>query len=158
MTIKSQIDYACPECKLAWLPYATALKCPQCGRTISDIEATSIIQETLESARFNKRLYGKFELEFWMTRRLGDRYLAWAFKALDFAERSPESPAQSVALAALMELDLEEMMPYREHLLGYFTAVIEQYRVLKAKTPEDWTKMPEPEKPFFGRKIIEDPK
>ena len=74
MTIKSQIDYACPDCDFSWLPYARGLNCPKCGRQIPDKEVTEIIQETLDSAKFNKRLYGKFELEFWMTRRLGDRY------------------------------------------------------------------------------------
>ena len=157
MTIKSQIDYACPACALAWLPFASALACPQCGRPLPDFEATSIVSETLESAKFNKRLYGKFELEFWLTRRLGDRYLAWAFKALDLAEQNPELPAEKAALAALMDLDLEEMTPYREHILGYFTTVVEGYRKAAAQNPDDWKKMPEPEKPFFGRKIIENP-
>ena len=156
MTIKSQIDYECPNCQLAWLPYAENLKCPKCGRLLPNGEATAISDETLESAKFNKRLYGKFELEFWLTRRLGDRYFAWAFKALDVAESNPEMSAASAALTAMMDLDLEEMSPYREHMLGYFTAVIEGYRKLAAKNPEDWKKMPEPEKPFFGRKIIED--
>ena len=115
-----------------------------------------MLTETLESARFNKRLYGKFELEFWLTRRLGDRYFAWAFKALDLAEQNPDLPAERVALAALMELDLEEMTPFREHILGYLAAVVEAFRKALAAAPDDWKKMPEPEKPFFGRKIIED--
>ncbi len=156
MTIKSQIDSACPTCALAWLPYEPGLKCPRCGRSIPDQDSTAIVQETLDSAKFNKRLYGKFELEFWITRRLGDRYFAWAFKALDFAEQNPEMSAEKAALASLMELDLEEMTPYREHMLGYFTAVIEAYRKAAKANPEDWKKIPEPEKPFFGRKIIED--
>lgn len=156
MTIKSQIDYACPACQLAWLPCSKNAKCPKCGRLLPDNEATSIVDETLESAKFNKRLYGKFELEFWLTRRLGDRYFAWAFKALDTADSNPAMAASSAALAALMDLDLEEMTPYREHMLDYFSAVIEGYRILAAQNPDDWKKMPEPEKPFFGRKIIED--
>lgn len=156
MTIKSQIDYACPACQLEWIPYAKTLACPKCGRPLPDNESTSIITETLESAKFNKRLYGIFELEFWLTRRLGDRYFAWAFKALDIAEKTPEMSGESVALTALMELDLEEMSPYREHMLGYFTAVVSGFRSLAAKNPDDWKKLPEPEKPFFGRKIIED--
>ena len=155
MTIKSQIDYACPQCQLAWLPFEKSTACPQCGRALPKVEATSIVDQTLESARFNKRLYGKFELEFWLTRRLGDRYFAWAFKALDLAEHNPKLESDKVALATLMELDLEEMSPYREHLLGYLTAAVEGYRLAKAQKPDDWTKMPEPERPFFGRKIIE---
>ena len=48
------------------------------------------------------------------------------------------------------------MTPYRAHILGYLTAVIEGCRKATAANPDDWKKMPEPEKPFFGRKIIED--
>ena len=158
MTIKSQIDYACPECQTAWLPYEKGLSCPNCGRPLPDRESTEVVDETLESARFNKRLYGKFELEFWITRRLGDRYFAWAFKALDLGEQHPELSPNSIAISTLMELDLEEMSPYREHLSGYLARVVERFRKCAAEKPEDWTKMPEPDKPFFGRKIIEDPK
>src|SRR5204863_3746810 len=145
-TIKSQIDYACPTCAFTWLPYAPGLHCPQCARPVPEKEVTEIIQETLESAKFNKRLYGKFELEFWLARRLGDRYLQWAFKALDLAEKSPELSAEKVALATLLDLDLEEMTPYREHILGYLAASVEAYRKNLAQRPEDWQKNPEPEK------------
>ncbi|MEI6232193.1 MAG: hypothetical protein WCT04_04025 [Planctomycetota bacterium] len=156
MTIKSQIDYACPACHTAWIPYAKGLACPQCERVLPDAESVSFVDQTLESAKFNKRLYGKFELEYWFTRRLGDRYFAWAFKALDLTDASPELSSDSLALATLMELDLEEMSPYRAHLLGYFVSVIDGYRIQRSLKPDEWTKMPEPEKPFFGRKIIED--
>lgn len=155
MTIKSQIDFECPDCHLAWLPYAKALRCPKCGREVPEKEVTAILSETLESAQFNKRLYGKFELEFWIARRRGDDYLRWAFKALDLAEQNPGEPAEKIALAALMELDLEDMSPYREHMLGYFAASVAAYRAARAAKPADWEKMPEPERPFFGRRIVE---
>ncbi|HLX60574.1 MAG TPA: hypothetical protein VKX17_04755 [Planctomycetota bacterium] len=155
MTIKSQIEYACPACALAWLPYAPGLSCPKCGRAVPETEVTAIVPETLESAKFNKRLYGKFELEFWLTRRLGDRYFQWAFKALDVAEKISELSAEKAALAAIMELDLEEMTPYREHILGYLTAVVEAWQKARTANPAEWEKIPEPEKPFFGRKIVE---
>src|SRR5437588_49132 len=146
MTIKSQIDYQCPQCQLAWLPYAAGLRCPQCGRKIPDAEVTAILSETLESARFNKRLYGKCDVEYWTARRRGDEYLRWAFKALDLAEQNPETPAEKIALAALMELDLEEMSPYREHVLGYLSAAVDAFRKARAAAPGEWEKMPEPEK------------
>lgn len=156
MTIKSQIEYECPGCRREWLPHAKGLACPWCGRPLPDGEETGILAEALESARFNMRLYGRFELEFWIARRLGDRYLEWGFKALQAALGRPDLPARAAALAALMDIDLEEMTPLREHVLDFLAALIEQYRQASARNPADWQKMPEPEKPFFGRKIIDD--
>lgn len=155
MTIKSQIDYQCPDCQLAWLPYANGVKCPQCGRAVPTAEITQVIAETLESSQFNKRLYGKFELEFWLARRRGDEYLRWAFKALDMAEQNPSEPAEKIALAALMELDLEDFSAHREHVRGYLSAAVTAFRAAREKDPAGWEKMPEPERPFFGRKVIE---
>ncbi|HYG76943.1 MAG TPA: hypothetical protein VEK08_18200 [Planctomycetota bacterium] len=157
MVLKSQLEYACPKCQCSWLPFAPGLSCPQCGRAVPDAEVTAILTEALEAARFNKRLYGKFELEFWITRFLGDRYLEWGFKALQRAEAQAQTPARVVALAALMDTNLEEFAPYREHVLHFLEALIERYREAVSRAPADWEKMPEPEKPFFGRKIIEDP-
>ena len=62
MTIKSQIDYLCPGCELAWLPHAAGLHCPRCGRAVPEVEVTKIISETLESAQLIKAIlddYGK---------------------------------------------------------------------------------------------------
>jgi len=156
MVLKSQSDYECPQCKTLWLPYAKGLHCPHCNRSVPDGEVTQILVEALESARFNKRLYGRFDLEFWITRLLGDRYLAWGFKALQVAESQPNTPPRAVALAALMDIDLEECAPMREPILEFLSVLVEKYREAIALAPADWAKMPEPEKPFFGRKIIED--
>ena len=156
MTIKSQIDYRCPDCKLEWLPYAKDLLCPVCQRPVPESEVTAILAEGLESARFNKRLYGRFEVEYWITRRLGDRYLEWGFKALQLAHTNPGIPPEKVAIAALMDLDLEEMTPYREDIQGYLATLVHNFRLESARNPEAWQTMPEPEVPFFGRKIIED--
>lgn len=156
MTLKSQIDYLCPVCQCLWLPYARNLSCPKCGRCLPENEVTCILDEALESARYNKRLYGRFELEIWMTRRLGDRYLEWGFKALQMAEAQPHTSAHNIAIAALMALNLEEMAPFREHVLGFLELLIERCREAIKASPSDWEKMPEPEKPFFGRKIIDD--
>jgi hypothetical protein len=156
VTIKSQIEYHCPNCQGAWLPYAAGLACPYCKRALPDSEVTGIVAEALESARYNKQLYGRFDLEYWMARRLGDKYLAWGFKALQLAEADPQSPARNIAIAALMELDLEEMAAHREHAAGFLAALIEAYRAAIKADPKAWEKIPEPEKPFFGRKTIED--
>ena len=156
MTIKSQSNYICPDCGLEWLPYTEELHCPRCGRVVSAFEVAPILSETLESAQFNKRLYGKIALEFWIPHRLGDHYLEWAFAALDAAEKNPDATAEDVALNTMVSLDLAEMGPYRAHVMGFLTAAIEAYRADVAHNPEKWVKMPEPEKPFFGRKIIED--
>ena len=115
-----------------------------------------MLDEALESARYNKRLYGHIELEIWTTRRLGDLYLAWSFKALQRAEAQPQMSAKNISIAALMDLNLEEMAPFREHILEYLETLIERYREAVKFRPADWEKMPEPKKPFFGRKIIED--
>lgn len=156
MTIKSQIEYRCPQCQGVWLPYAAGLVCPFCKRALPDSEVTGIIAEALESARYNKQLYGRFDLEYWMARRLGDRYLAWGFKALQAAETNPRTLAINIAIATLMELDLEEMAQQREHIAGFLVALVEAYRQSVAANPKEWEKIPDPEKPFFGRKIIED--
>src|SRR3712207_8434138 len=50
----------------------------------------------------------------WITRFLGDRYMEWGFKALQRAEGQPQTPARAVALAALMDTNLEEFAPYRD--------------------------------------------
>ena len=156
MTLKSQIDYQCPQCQLAWLPFKPGLSCPSCGRAVPDAEVTGIVAEALESARFNRRLYGKMEVEFWITRRLGDRYLEWGFKALQLAEANQQMPGTQIALAALMDLNLEEMTPHREHVLGFLAHLVDAFREDVSRRPQDWEKMPEPDKPFFGRKIIDD--
>jgi hypothetical protein len=156
MTLKSQIDYQCPQCQLTWLPFKPGLNCPSCGRAIPDSEVTGIIAEALESARFNKRLYGKMEVEYWITRRLGDRYLEWGFKALQLADVNREMPSSQAALSALMDLNLEEMTPYREHVLGFLVQLVDAFKVDVKQRPLEWEKMPEPEKPFFGRKVIDD--
>ena len=155
MTIKSQIEYQCPACQLVWLPFAAGLNCPRCGRIVPDSEVTAILFETLESARFNKRLYGKFDVEYWTARRRGDDYLRWAFKAFELAAQNPATPGEKIALGALMELDLEDLSPYREHVLGYLSAAVNAFRKAVAEQPQDWEKMPEPERPFFGRKVFE---
>lgn len=155
MTIKSQIDYRCPTCTLEWLPYAKGLQCPKCARPVPDGEVTGIIAEALESAKFNKKLYGKFDVDYWLPRRLGDKYLKWGFTALQAAEGNPETPALNLAIGALMQSDLEEMAPYREHVAAFLAATIEAYREASRANPADWQKMPEPDKPFFGRKTIE---
>ena len=54
-----------------------------------------------------------------------------------------------------MELDLEDLSPCREHVLGYLRAAVNAFRKAAAEKPGDWAKMPEPEKPFFGRKVVE---
>lgn len=156
MVLKSQIDYRCPQCSCEWLPHRTGLKCPQCGRAVPDAEVTAILAEALESAKFNKKLYGRFSLEYWLARRLGDRYLEWGFKVLDLAEAQPDAPREKLALAALMDIDLEEMAPLREIIMSFLADLVAAFREAKMKSPQDWEKMPEPEKPFFGRKIIED--
>jgi hypothetical protein len=156
MTLKSQIDYQCPQCQLIWLPFKPGLSCPSCGRAVPDAEVTGIVAEALESARFNKRLYGKMEVEFWIARRLGDRYFEWGFKALQLANENKEMSSGQAALGALMDLKLEEMAPYREHVLGFLTALVDAFRADVARRPLEWEKMPEPEKSFFGRKIIDD--
>jgi len=156
MTIKSQIEYLCPNCQGTWLPYTTGLLCPYCKRSVADAEVTAILAEALESARYNKRLYGRFDLEFWNTRRLGDKYFAWGFKALQLAEADPQAPAQNIAIAALMDLDLEEMAPHREHVAGFLAALVDAYRASFKADPKSWDRIPEPEKPFFGRKIIDE--
>jgi len=155
MTLKSQSEYHCPQCELEWLPYASGLRCPKCDRSVPENEVTPLIAEALESARFNKRLYGRYELEIWTTRRLGDRYFEWGFKALQLAEPTPETSAPQIALAALMELDLEELAPFRAHIQGYLEALVAAFRQAVKDHPTDWQKIPEPEKPFFGRKIID---
>ena len=155
MTIKSQIDYRCPVCALEWLPYASGLRCPKCERPVPDGEVTGIIAEALESAKFNKKLYGRFDLEYWLPRRLGDNYLKWGFVALQAAESDPETPAMNVAIGALMQVNLEELAPYREHVAGYLTVLVDGYRAAVKNNPDDWQKMPEPDKPFFGRKTVE---
>lgn len=156
MVLKSQIDYQCPQCGLEWLPHAAGLSCPQCGRAVPDAEVMGILAEALESARFNKRLYGRFELEYWIARRRGDRYLEWGFKALQLAEAQPDAPAGKLALAALMDIDLEELAPLREHAMRFLVDLIGAFRDAVARAPKEWEKMPEPEKPFFGRKMSED--
>ena len=156
MTLKSQVEYRCPQCHLAWLPYMNGLMCPACQRIVPNEEVTGILGEALESARFNKRLYGRYDLEYWIAHRLGDRYLQWGFKALQIAADNPETIPDKVALAALFELDLEEMAPYRPHLMGFLARLVELFREAVSKNSADWEKMPEPEKPFFGRKIIDE--
>jgi hypothetical protein len=156
VTLKSQSEYRCPQCSQAWLPFGAGLRCPACAREVPAAEVTAIIAEALESARFNKRLYGRYELEYWTARTLGDRYLAWGFKAIHIAEGHPQMPDAKVALAALMDLDLEELTPLRAHVLQFLEALVAQYRAAIAARPADWEKMPEPDKPFFGRKIIDD--
>jgi hypothetical protein len=156
MTIKSQIEYRCPACNCAWLPFAAGNACPKCGRATPDSEVTPIISEALESAKFNKKLYGHIDLEFWMARKLGDNYLKWGFTALQAAEQNPKVPAADIAIGALMQVDLEELAPYREHVAAFLTTLIEQYRAAVLANPSDWEKIPDPEKPFFGRKTIED--
>ena len=156
MVLKSQIDYQCPQCQQQWLPYSSGLCCPKCGRTVPDAEVTGILAEALESARYNKRLYGRFELEYWIARRLGDRYLEWGFKALQLAEAQPEAPPEKLALAALLDIDLEDLAPLRAHISGFLSELVMRYRDAVARAPADWEKMPEPEKPFFGRKVLDD--
>jgi hypothetical protein len=156
MTIKSQVDYHCPVCNCAWLPFAAGNGCPKCGRVTPETEVTPILNEALESAKFNKKLYGHIDLEFWMARKLGDNYLKWGFTALQTAEANPAAPAGDLAIGALMQVDLEEMAPYRQHVAEFLTALIEQYRAAISANPSDWEKIPDPEKPFFGRKTIED--
>jgi hypothetical protein len=156
VTLKSQNDYRCPDCGQAWLPFSVGLQCPQCRRPVPDAEVSNIIPEALESARYNKRLYGRYELEYWTARTLGDRYFGWGFKAIQFAESNPSMSPGQVALAALMDLDLEELTPLRTHVLAFLELLVEHYRAALAANPADWEKMPEPEKPFFGRKIIDD--
>ncbi len=140
---------------LEWLPYANGLHCPKCGREIPDAEVTAIIAEALESAKFNKKLYGHFDLEYWLPRRLGDNYLKWGFVALQAAESEPDSDSKNLAIGALMQVDLEALAPYREHVAGFLAALIDSYRAAAKSNPADWQKMPEPDKPFFGRKTIE---
>lgn len=156
MTLKSLSEYSCPQCKLEWLPYQPGLACPSCKRAVPDGEVTGILAEALESARYNKRLYGRIKLEYWIPHRLGDHYLEWGFAALQKAEEQPQSPAQTIAVATLMDIDLGDMALLREHIAQYLEKLIERYRDAIARNPADWVKMPEPEKPFFGRKIIED--
>jgi hypothetical protein len=156
MTIKSLSEFLCPACQLPWLPFAPGLSCPRCGQPTDASDVSAIVSETLESARFNKRLYGKIALDFWIPHRLGDRYLEWSFAALDAAERNPASSAEDVAVSALVTLDLEEFGAYRQHVFSFLVAAIEAYRTDVAAHPETWQKLPEPEKPFFGRKIIEE--
>ena len=156
MVLKSQIDYQCPQCQLAWLPFAPRLNCPNCGRAVPESEVTGILAEALESARFNKRLYGHFALEYWIARRLGDRYLEWGFKTLQLAEAQPAASTDKIAMAALLDIDLEEVSPLRAHVIDFVTPLVTAYRAALARAPEDWEKMPEPEKPFFGRKTIDD--
>ncbi len=156
MVLKSQIEYQCPQCRLAWLPFAPGLKCPNCNRDVPDTEVTGIVAEALESARFNKRLYGHFELEYWIARRLGDRYMEWGFRTLQLAEAQPGSAPDKIAMTALLDIDLEELAPQRTHVMNFLTALITAYREAVERSPEDWQKMPEPEKPFFGRKTIDD--
>ena len=145
MVLKSQIDYQCPQCQLAWLPFASGLKCPSCSRAVPDTEVTGIVAETLESARFNKRLYGRYELEYWITRLLGDRYMAWGFKTLQLTEAQPGSTPDKIAMAALLDIDLEELAPHRTHVMAFLTALIIAYHEAIARSPDDWQKMPEPE-------------
>jgi hypothetical protein len=156
MTIKSQSDYRCSKCNQAWLPFEPGLMCPSCAHPASDNEVAGIFIEALESAKFNKRLYGHIELEFWIVHSLGDRYLEWGFKALQLAESQPNMRSEQVALGALMDLDLEELTPLRAHVMAFLKRLVERYREAVTNNPQDWQKMPEPEKPFFGRKIIED--
>lgn len=151
MTIKSQSQFACPGCGLKWLPHRRGLTCPKCARAVADDEVTAIQQEALESAKFNKRLYGRYALEIWTCRGLGDAYLQWGFAALQKAEAQPEMNAQAIAIGALMDLNLEEMSPYREHVLDFLSALVEEFRRRTAAQPADWQKMPEPENPFRGR-------
>jgi|GEM_PF-1892909 len=156
MTLKSQIDYTCSQCNRAWLPHRSGLLCPICGRPVPDAEVTGILDEALESARFNKRLYGKYDVEYWLTRRMGDRYLEWGFKALQIAEANAGRAPQAIALSALMEINLEDAADLREHLVDFLSVLVEKFRVAKTAAPDDWEQMPAPEKPFFGRKIIDD--
>ena len=140
---------------LEWLPYVAGLRCPKCSREVPGTEVTAIVAEALESAKFNKKLYGHFDLEYWLPRRLGDNYLKWGFVALQAAESEPASPAMNLAIGVLMQVDLEALAPYREHVAGFLAALIESYRTAAKENPADWQKMPEPDKPFFGRKTIE---
>ena len=156
MTLKSNLDYRCPQCQRAWLPHVRGLVCPGCGRAVPDGEVTGILAEALESARYNQRLYGRMDVEYWLERSMGDRYLAWGFKALEAARRDGTVGAQQAAVTALMDLDLADMTPVRPHVLDFLAALVERYRAAVAREPDAWEKMPEPEKPFFGRKIIED--
>lgn len=156
MTIKSDVTFACPACQCAWLPFAAGNPCPRCGRVTPESEVTPILTDALASAKFNKKLYGHIDLEFWLPRKLADNYLKWGFTALQAAEANPETPAAALAIGALMQIDLEEMAPYREHVAAFLTALIEQYRADRTAHPAEWEKIPDPEKPFFGRKTIED--
>jgi hypothetical protein len=156
MTIKSQSDYRCPHCQREWLPYAAGLACPFCKNVVRDSDVTRIIEEALESARFNKRLYGKFDVDYWIVRSLGDKYLQWGFKALQAAEADPNAEPHALAIGATMQLDLEELSTAREHVAGFLETLIARFRAAKQANPADWEKMPEPDKPFLGRKIIDD--
>ena len=156
MTIKSQSEYHCPACKREWLPYAPGLSCPFCKSLIPDSDVTRIVAEALESGRFNQRLYGKYDVDYWLVRGLGDKYLQWGFKALQAAEADPVANAHAIAIGAMMQLDLEELSACRDHVAGFLETLIARFREAKKANPSDWEKMPEPEKPFMGRKIIDD--
>jgi hypothetical protein len=151
MTIKAQSDYTCPGCGLNWLPHRRELSCPKCSRAVADNEVTAILDEALESAKFNVRLYGIFALEIWTCRGLGDAYLQWGFTALQKAAAQPSANAHEIALSALMDLNLEEMSPYRGHVLNFLTELIIEYRRRTAANPVDWQKIPEPRNPYRGR-------
>jgi len=157
MTIKSQIEYRCPACERAWLPYAPGLACPFCKRAAPDNEVTAILDEALASAQFNQKLYGKIDVEYWMARRLGDSYLKWGFKAIEMARDNPADAARRIAIAALMQVDLEELSDAREHVAGFLETLIERYRESVKTKPADWEKMPEPENPYRGRGLPRSP-
>ena len=154
MTIKSQSEYKCPDCQNAWLPYARGLACPFCKRSVPDAEVTPIIDEALESAKFNKRLYGHIDVEYWNARRLGDNYLKWGFTALQAAEENPDASPHALAIGALMSMDLESLSAHRDHVAGFLEALIERFREQKKSNPAEWEKMPEPDKTF--QQIVQD--
>jgi hypothetical protein len=155
MTIKSQCEHTCSGCGLKWLPHRRGLSCPKCSRPVADSDVTAILDEALESAKFNVRLYGRFALEIWTCRRLGDSYLQWGFTALEKAAVQPSTAANEIALSALMDLNLEEMSPYREHVLDFLAELVTEYRRRVVESPQDWQKMPEPKNPFRGRSLPE---
>jgi len=53
---------------------------------------------------------------------------------------------------ALMELDLETMSPWREHVMNFLACEVQEFCKRLSAAPADWQQMPEPENPFRGRK------